>query len=56
MKIELREIDDGNRALCIALKTTPEQKAYIASNEDSLKEGMIKITKMWTIGTGFGAL
>ncbi|WP_300803973.1 N-acetyltransferase [uncultured Acetatifactor sp.] len=38
MRIELREIHDGNRAHCIALRTTPEQKAYIASNEDSLGE------------------
>ena len=38
MKIELREIDDSNRAISFALKTAPGQEAYIASNEGSLRE------------------
>ncbi len=36
MNVELRKIDDGNRARCIALKVAPEQAEYIASNEASL--------------------
>lgn len=38
MKLELLEITDENRAGCIALKVSPEQSEYIASNEDSLRE------------------
>lgn len=38
MKAELREINDNNRADCIALKVSPEQMQYIASNEDSLRD------------------
>lgn len=38
MKAELREINDDNRADCIALKVAPEQMQYIASNEDSLRD------------------
>ena len=37
MKIELREITDENRAMCIALKTHMEQRDYICTNETSLK-------------------
>ncbi len=37
MKIELREIDSGNRAECRALRVAPGQTAYIASNERSLQ-------------------
>lgn len=38
MKAELREINDTNRADCIALKVAPEQMQYIAPNEDSLRD------------------
>lgn len=38
MTVELRKIDELNRAECFALHVTSEQTHYIASNENSLKE------------------
>lgn len=37
MNITLKKITDQNRQECIALKVTPAQSKYIASNEASLK-------------------
>lgn len=36
--VELREINDSNRAECCLLKVSDEQKEYIAPNESSLME------------------
>ena len=36
MKAELREINDNNRAECIALQVAPGQQQYISPNENSL--------------------
>ena len=38
MKITLKEITEQNKQECFALKVSPAQLEYIASNEDSLKE------------------
>ncbi len=38
MKITLKEITEQNKQECFALKVSPEQSEYIASNKDSLKE------------------
>lgn len=38
MRAELREINDTNRAECVALSVSAEQARYISSNADSLKE------------------
>jgi len=38
MKIELREIDENNRAECLALRVSPAQEAYIAGNARSLEQ------------------
>lgn len=38
MKIELRKIDDNNRAEIVSLTVSEEQSEYIASNESSLAE------------------
>jgi len=38
MKVELRNIDNINLKKCITLKVADEQRKYISSNEDSLKE------------------
>lgn len=38
MKAELREINDLNRAECLALAVSAEQVKYISPNADSLKE------------------
>lgn len=38
MMIELKPIDDGNRAVCEHLSVKEDQKQYIASNADSLIE------------------
>lgn len=38
MKVELRNIDNINLKQCITLKVADEQRQYISSNEDSLKE------------------
>lgn len=40
MKITLKPIDNTNRQSCISLNVTPEQREYISSNEDSLKEAL----------------
>ena len=37
MRITLREINEENRAVCEALRVTPEQECYIASNAASLR-------------------
>lgn len=38
MRAELREINDSNRAECLALAVSAEQAEYISPNADSLKE------------------
>ena len=38
MKVELRNIDNNNMEKCMSLKVADEQRQYISSNEDSLKE------------------
>lgn len=38
MRAELREINDTNRAECVALSVSAEQAQYISPNADSLKE------------------
>ena len=38
MKVELRKIDSNNVAKCVELKVADEQRQYISSNEESLKE------------------
>lgn len=38
MKISLKKITGQNKQECLALKVTPAQAEYIASNEDSLQE------------------
>lgn len=38
MKISLKKITAQNKQECLALKVTPAQAEYIASNEDSLQE------------------
>lgn len=38
MKVELRKIDRSNFQECVSLEVAPEQRQYIATNADSLKE------------------
>lgn len=38
MRVELREINDTNKAECVALSVSAEQAQYISPNADSLKE------------------
>lgn len=38
MKVELRKIDRSNFLECVSLEVAPEQRQYIATNADSLKE------------------
>lgn len=38
MNIELREINEANRAQCLALQVKPEQACFVATNEKSLQE------------------
>lgn len=38
MQIELREINEANRAQCLALRVKPEQACFVAANEKSLRQ------------------
>lgn len=51
MKAELREINDENRAQCIALTVSAEQAQYISPNADSLKEaeGLPEIARPFAV-------